>query len=119
MGWLCGVLVSVAWDITRSRFGRTGCAVLPAQALLNSSHMFSEARDSFSHHGVLVSDLKFDWGVMQKQKNEAVSGLTKGIEGLFKKNKVSQPGHLLMPAILCACRQQQRVTINWLCVHVR
>lgn len=29
-----------------------------------------------------------DWAGMQKQKDTAVAGLTKGIEGLFKKNKV-------------------------------
>ena len=31
--------------------------------------------------------MQFDLGTMMKQKEEAVSGLTKGIEGLFKKNK--------------------------------
>lgn len=58
------------------------------QALLNSSHMFYEAKNSFAHHGVIVGDLKYDWEAMQKQKSTAVGGLTKGIEGLLKKNKV-------------------------------
>jgi pyruvate/2-oxoglutarate dehydrogenase complex dihydrolipoamide dehydrogenase (E3) component len=38
--------------------------------------------------GVTFSGLSFDWGTMQKGKDDTVSGLTKGIEGLFKKNKV-------------------------------
>ena len=58
------------------------------QALLNSSHMFHEAKTAFAHHGVLVDNLRVDWAAMQKQKDTAVSGLTKGIEGLLKKNKV-------------------------------
>lgn len=58
------------------------------QALLNSSHMYYEAQKHFKGFGVNVEGLSFDWGVIQKQKDDAVSGLTKGIEGLFKKNKV-------------------------------
>lgn len=63
-----------------------GC--IPSKALLNSSHMYAEAKNHFAHYGVMVKDLTIDWGAMQKQKADAVSGLTKGIEGLFKKNKV-------------------------------
>lgn len=63
-----------------------GC--IPSKALLNSSHMYYEAAKHFQHYGVTVGNLGYDWGQMQKQKNDAVSGLTKGIEGLFKKNKV-------------------------------
>lgn len=36
-----------------------------------------------------AGDVTFDWDGMMKQKESAVTGLTKGIEGLFKKNKVS------------------------------
>lgn len=64
-----------------------GC--IPSKALLNSSHMYIEAKDHFKKYGVLANDLSFDWSQMQKQKDGAVSGLTKGIEGLFKKNKVT------------------------------
>jgi dihydrolipoamide dehydrogenase len=60
------------------------------QALLNSSHMYYEAQKHFKGFGVNIEGLSFDWGQIQKQKDEAVTGLTKGIEGLFKKNKVSQ-----------------------------
>lgn len=63
-----------------------GC--IPSKALLNSSHMYYEADKHFKAYGVTVGSLGYDWAQMQKQKDDAVSGLTKGIEGLFKKNKV-------------------------------
>jgi hypothetical protein len=50
--------------------------------------MYYEAQKHFKGFGVNVEGLSFDWGQIQKQKDEAVTGLTKGIEGLFKKNKV-------------------------------
>jgi hypothetical protein len=58
------------------------------QALLNSSHAYAEAKDHMGVMGVKFTGLSFDWGQMQKAKDDTVSGLTKGIEGLFKKNKV-------------------------------
>lgn len=63
-----------------------GC--IPSKALLHSSHMYSEAKHSFASHGILVDNPRVDIGAMMMQKSKAVSGLTKGIEGLFKKNKV-------------------------------
>lgn len=59
------------------------------QALLQSSHMYAEAKHSFAKHGVVVDNVSVDVAAMQKQKSSAVESLTKGIEGLFKKNKVS------------------------------
>jgi dihydrolipoamide dehydrogenase len=50
--------------------------------------MYYEASKHFGAFGVNVTGLSYDWGRIQAQKDEAVSGLTKGIEGLFKKNKV-------------------------------
>lgn len=64
-----------------------GC--IPSKALLQSSHMYHEAKHAFKHHGVIVSDVQVDLPAMMKQKEQAVTGLTKGIEGLFKKNKVT------------------------------
>ena len=58
------------------------------QALLQSSHLYAEAKHSFKKHGVVVEGLSVDLDAMQRQKTSAVDGLTKGIEGLFKKNKV-------------------------------
>nr|GLL43898.1 dihydrolipoyl dehydrogenase, mitochondrial [Ipomoea trifida] len=64
-----------------------GC--IPSKALLHSSHMYDEATRSFAKHGVKCSSVELDLPAMMAQKDEVVSDLTKGIEGLFKKNKVN------------------------------
>lgn len=65
-----------------------GC--IPSKALLHSSHMYHEAKTNFKKHGINISgDISIDVPAMIKQKAKAVTGLTKGIEGLFKKNKVT------------------------------
>ena len=58
------------------------------QALLQSSHMYYDAMKHFGDHGVMVEGVKVDLTKMMEQKKNSVEGLTKGIEGLFKKNKV-------------------------------
>ncbi|KAL4433593.1 hypothetical protein ABPG75_000034 [Micractinium tetrahymenae] len=82
--------LSVACVEGRGSLGGTclnvGC--IPSKALLQSSHMFAEAKHSFAKHGVVVDNVAVDVAAMQKQKSAAVEGLTKGVEGLFKKNKV-------------------------------
>ncbi|KAK8572114.1 hypothetical protein V6N13_047729 [Hibiscus sabdariffa] len=64
-----------------------GC--IPSKALLHSSHMYHEAKHSFASHGVKLSSVEVDLAAMMAQKDKAVSNLTRGIEGLFKKNKVN------------------------------
>ncbi|KAD6454093.1 hypothetical protein E3N88_08799 [Mikania micrantha] len=64
-----------------------GC--IPSKALLHSSHMYHEAKTSFAKHGVKFDNVEIDIAAMMGQKDKAVSTLTKGIEGLFKKNKVT------------------------------
>lgn len=59
------------------------------QALLNSSQKYHDAMDNFKEYGVEVSNVKMVLPQMMKQKDKAVEGLTSGIEGLFKKNKVN------------------------------
>ena len=63
-----------------------GC--IPSKALLNSSEKFEEANHAFEKHGIEVGSLKLNLKTMMSQKDEIVRGLTKGIEQLFKKNKV-------------------------------
>jgi dihydrolipoamide dehydrogenase len=63
-----------------------GC--IPSKALLESSEKFEDAKHTFEAHGIDVSP-KLNLGTMMKRKDEVVDGLTKGIEGLFKKNKVT------------------------------
>jgi dihydrolipoamide dehydrogenase len=50
--------------------------------------MYESAKKEMGKHGVLVDNVRIDVAKMMAQKATAVSGLTKGIEGLFKKNKV-------------------------------
>eukprot|EP00210_Caulerpa_lentillifera_P002202 g2116.t1 len=65
-----------------------GC--IPSKALLHSSHLYAEANHHFSRHGVMLNGgVSIDVNQMMKQKTEAVTGLTKGIEMLLKKNKVN------------------------------
>ena len=76
----------------RSTLGGTclnvGC--IPAKALLNSSHKYMEASKDFKKHGINLEGLRYDLSQMMKAKQKAVDGLTKGVEGLLKKNKVTQ-----------------------------
>ncbi|KAI8005420.1 hypothetical protein LOK49_LG08G03396 [Camellia lanceoleosa] len=64
-----------------------GC--IPSKALLHSSHMYHEALHSFANHGVKFPSVEVDLPAMMGQKDKAVANLTRGIEGLFKKNKVN------------------------------
>jgi len=63
-----------------------GC--IPSKALLESSHLYQQAKSEFEQHGISVSSLDIDIGVMQARKNQVVHDLTLGIQGLFKANKV-------------------------------
>jgi dihydrolipoamide dehydrogenase len=64
-----------------------GC--IPSKALLHSSHIYHGAKSDYSNYGVMVDNVQIDIKKMMAQKDKAVTGLTKGVEGLFKKNKVS------------------------------
>ncbi len=50
--------------------------------------MYHEAKHGFESHGIMIKDLQFDIKKMMAQKDKAVKGLTAGVEGLLKKNKV-------------------------------
>jgi len=63
-----------------------GC--IPSKSLLNSSYKFYEAKEHLKEHGVTYDSLKLDFGMMMQTKEKAVTGLTKGVEGLFKKNGI-------------------------------
>ena len=62
-----------------------GC--IPSKALLNASHKYVEVQHLESY-GVRVAGVTFDLPTMLKQKDDAVTALTGGIEYLFKKNNV-------------------------------
>ncbi|WP_298721771.1 dihydrolipoyl dehydrogenase [uncultured Ferrovibrio sp.] len=64
-----------------------GC--IPSKALLQSSELFNEAGHGFATHGIKVGKLELDLPAMMKQKQSVVDASTKGIEFLFKKNKIT------------------------------
>jgi len=71
---------------------RIGC--IPSKALLESSERYHEARTALSAHGVSVGDVSFDLAAMLARKDKIVGELTRGVEMLFKKNKVTRyQGH--------------------------
>ena len=65
-----------------------GC--IPSKALLQSSHVFEETAHDLAVHGVMVGEVKLDFAQMMKRKGEVVGATTKGIEFLFKKNKIAR-----------------------------
>ena len=64
-----------------------GC--IPSKSLLNLSENFSKAKKNFSSVGIEIAELNLNLSKMMKAKEKSVTVLTKGIEFLFKKNKVT------------------------------
>src|SRR3954468_4556516 len=65
-----------------------GC--IPSKALLHASELFEEAaHGTMAKWGVKAKEVELDLDAMHAGRLEAVGGLTKGIEFLFKKNKVT------------------------------
>ncbi|MDE3081110.1 MAG: dihydrolipoyl dehydrogenase [Paracoccaceae bacterium] len=65
-----------------------GC--IPSKALLHASHMLHEAEHNFAAMGLKGATPKVDWAEMLSYKDEVVSQNTKGVEFLFKKNKIDR-----------------------------
>ncbi|WP_319546135.1 dihydrolipoyl dehydrogenase [Ruegeria conchae] len=63
-----------------------GC--IPSKALLHASHQLHEAEHNFAKMGLKGKSPSVDWKQMQAYKDEVIDGNTKGIEFLFKKNKI-------------------------------
>jgi dihydrolipoamide dehydrogenase len=63
-----------------------GC--IPSKALLTSSEHYEFAKLHAAEHGVKLDGIGLDLATMMKRKDDAVTANTKGVEFLFKKNKV-------------------------------
>ncbi len=63
-----------------------GC--IPSKALLQSSEKYAEARGHLAAHGVKLGKVALDLETMMGRKDKVVGELTKGVEFLFKKNKI-------------------------------
>ena len=95
-GYVCAIRAAqlglkVACVEGRETLGGTclnvGC--IPSKALLHASHMVHETHENFGKMGIEAHKVKVDWDKMQDYKKGVVEGNTKGIEFLFKKNKVT------------------------------
>lgn len=64
-----------------------GC--IPSKALLNATHHLHEVHANFEKMGLMGGAPTVDWDKMQAYKDDVISGNTKGIEFLFKKNKIT------------------------------
>ena len=64
-----------------------GC--IPSKSLLNSSELFSKAKNNFANIGIETGNIKLNLKKMMTNKSKSVQILTKGVEFLFKKNKVT------------------------------
>ena len=94
-GYVCAIRAAqlglkVACVEARDTLGGTclnvGC--IPSKALLHASEMYHQATHNFATLGITGAAPGIDWDRMQAYKAEIVAGNTKGIEFLFKKNKV-------------------------------
>jgi len=63
-----------------------GC--IPSKSLLNSSEAYHKSQKEFNNLGIEVDNIRLNLSKMMANKNKSVQILTKGIEFLFKKNKV-------------------------------
>ncbi len=63
-----------------------GC--IPSKALLESSERFAQTQNHLAEHGIVVESPTFNFGKMMERKANIVERLTKGVAGLFKKNKI-------------------------------
>jgi dihydrolipoamide dehydrogenase len=95
-GYVCAIRAAQLGNKTaciesRGTLGGTclnvGC--IPSKALLHSSDLYKKANTEFKNIGINTGPLSVDLGKMMDHKNKSVAGLTKGIEFLFKKNKVT------------------------------
>jgi dihydrolipoamide dehydrogenase len=64
-----------------------GC--IPSKVLLESSEKYHQANHVFKEHGINFNNFELDLSEMMKRKENVVDSLCKGIEGLFKKNKIT------------------------------
>jgi dihydrolipoamide dehydrogenase len=95
-GYVCALRaaqlgMTVACVEKRETLGGTclniGC--IPSKALLQSSENYWETIHAWKDHGIIVDGVRLDLARMQARKGEVVSANVKGVEFLFKKNKVT------------------------------
>src|SRR5258708_38925046 len=58
--------------------------------MLESSHLYQETKHELSPHGIRAGNVELDLATMLKRKEQVVTILTRGVDSLFKKNKVTR-----------------------------
>ena len=95
-GYVCAIRAAqlglkVACVESRGALGGTclnvGC--IPSKSLLNLSENFHKAQKDFNQQGIEIEGIKLNIEKMMSNKNKSIQVLTKGVEFLFKKNKVT------------------------------
>tara|TARA_A100001011_G_scaffold385471_1_gene459527 strand:- start:3472 stop:4875 length:1404 start_codon:yes stop_codon:yes gene_type:complete len=95
-GYVCAIRASqlglkTACVESRSTLGGTclnvGC--IPSKSLLNLSQNYYKAKKDFNQQGIEINSIKLNIQKMMTNKDKSVQTLTKGVEFLFKKNKVT------------------------------
>jgi len=95
-GYVCAIRAAqlglkVACVEKRATLGGTclniGC--IPSKALLHSSENFAATQHDWAGHGIIVEGVKLDLARMQARKAEVVNANVRGVEFLFKKNKIA------------------------------
>ena len=95
-GYVCSIRcaqlgLKTACVETRKTLGGTclnvGC--IPSKSLLNLSEIYFKAQKEFINSGIEFSNVKLNLSKMMSSKNKSILMLTKGVEFLFKKNKVT------------------------------
>jgi dihydrolipoamide dehydrogenase len=106
-GYVCAIRAAqlgmkVACVESRATLGGTclnvGC--IPSKALLHSSEEFRKATHAMADQGIKIGSVELDLARMQARKGEVVTANVKGVEFLFRKNKVTWlkgPGRILAP----------------------
>ena len=96
-GYVCAIRAAqlgmkVACVDKRETLGGTclnvGC--IPSKALLSASEKYEDATHHMADMGIKIRGASVDWSGMQKHKDGVVDSNTKGIEFLFKKNKITR-----------------------------
>ena len=95
-GYVCAIKcaqlgLKTACVETRETLGGTclnvGC--IPSKSLLNASEMYHKSQNEFNNLGIETGNIKLNLPKMMNNKNKSVLTLTKGVEFLFKKNKIT------------------------------
>ncbi|AZV39260.1 dihydrolipoyl dehydrogenase [Komagataeibacter xylinus] len=95
-GYVCAIRAAqlgfkVACVEKRATLGGTclnvGC--IPSKALLQQSENFHAAKDEYGEMGIIIDSVKLDLAKMMARKQSVVDANVKGVEFLFKKNKVT------------------------------